>query len=67
MIETVITIGNRRLAAVDPTTHFRRIVASHEPLIEAIGAGRAEEAVAMLSNQFELTASMFGDAQGEDR
>lgn len=66
VIQTVIAIGNRRLAAVDPATHFRRIVASHEPLIAAIGAARPEEAVAMLRDQFELTASMFGDAQGED-
>ena len=67
VIQTVIAIGNRRLAAADPATHFRRIVASHEPLIEAIGGGRVEEALTMLGNQFELTASMFGDAQGEDR
>jgi DNA-binding GntR family transcriptional regulator len=67
VIQTVIAIGNRRLAAVDPETHFRRIVASHEPLIAALGAARPDAAVAMLREQFELTASMFDGAQGETR
>ncbi|ADB52736.1 GntR family transcriptional regulator [Conexibacter woesei] len=67
VIQTVITIGNRRLAAADPATHFRRIVASHEPLIEAIRDARPDAAAALLHDQLELTASMFGDAQGEDR
>jgi DNA-binding GntR family transcriptional regulator len=66
VIQTVIAIGNRRLAAVDPATHFRRIVASHEPLIETIGSARPDAAVAMLRDQFQLTASMFGDQKGGD-
>lgn len=66
VIQTVITIGNRRLAEVDPATHFRRIVASHEPLIETIRVARPQEAAAILREQFELTASMFDGALGEE-
>jgi GntR family transcriptional regulator, gluconate operon transcriptional repressor len=66
VIQTVIAIGNRRLTVADPESHFRRIVASHEPLIETIRAAKPDVATAMLKEQFELTASMFG-AQGEDR
>lgn len=59
VIQTVITVGNQRLAAADPAEHFTRIVASHRPLLEAIGRGAADDACALLRDQFGLTGSLF--------
>jgi DNA-binding GntR family transcriptional regulator len=59
VIQTVITVGNQRLAAADPAKHMTRIVSSHRPLLEAIGRGAAEEACALLRDQFGLTGSLF--------
>jgi DNA-binding GntR family transcriptional regulator len=63
VIQTVIAIGNRRFAEADPATHFRRIVASHEPLVATLRSARPDAAARLLQDQFELTASLFGDAQ----
>lgn len=59
VIQTVITVGNRRLTAADPAAHFDRIVASHRPLLDAIERGAADEACALLRDQFGLTGSLF--------
>jgi DNA-binding GntR family transcriptional regulator len=64
VIQAVITIGNRELAAQDPASNFTRIVDSHRMLCDAVVAYRAKAAAEMLSNQFQLTSSMF-EAAGE--
>lgn len=58
-IQTVITIGNRRLAGRDPRFHYERIVASHRPLVEAAAAYDADGAAQLLADQFSITKSMF--------
>ncbi len=68
VIQTVITVGNRRLTAADPAEHFARIVASHRPLLDAIERGAADEACALLRDQFGLTGSLFdGDGDNQDQ
>jgi DNA-binding FadR family transcriptional regulator len=64
-IHTVITVGNRRLAVRDPRFHYERIVASHRPLVDAIAALDAEQATALLGEQFGFTKSMFTADAGE--
>jgi DNA-binding GntR family transcriptional regulator len=61
VLHTVITIGNRRLAARDPNSNFTRIVESHEPLIAALAAADADAAIALLADQFGITRSMFSN------
>ena len=58
-IHTVITIGNRRLATRDPELHYERIVAAHRPLIEAVTDHNTDRAMALLTEQFKLTRSLF--------
>jgi DNA-binding GntR family transcriptional regulator len=68
VIQTVITVGNRRLTAADPAEHFTRIVGSHRPLLDAIARGAADEACALLRDQFGLTGSLFdGDGGNHDQ
>jgi GntR family transcriptional regulator of gluconate operon len=64
VIQAVITIGNRQLAAQDPASNFARIVDSHRALCEAVLAHKAKAATQMLEDQFRLTSSMF-EAAGE--
>ena len=59
VIQAVITIGNRRLAAQEPTSNLARIVDSHRRLLGALESGSVESAEAMLAEQFELVQSMF--------
>ena len=59
MLQAVITIGNRRLARQDPASHYRRILAAHEPILEPLARRDAEPVVAILAEQFELTRSQF--------
>lgn len=64
VIQAVITIGNRQLAAQEPASNFERIVESHRALCEAVVAHKMKAATEMLSDQFRLTSSMF-EAAGE--
>jgi DNA-binding GntR family transcriptional regulator len=65
VIQTVITVGNRRLTAADPAEHFTRIVASHRPLLAAIERRDAGDACRLLRAQFGLTGSLFGGTNAE--
>ena len=59
VIQAVITIGNRQLAAQEPASNFERIVESHRRDAEAVVAHKMKAATEMLSDQFRLTSSMF--------
>ena len=59
VLQAVITIGNRRLAKQDPATHYRRILAAHEPMLEPLARRDAEPVVAIMAEQFALTRSQF--------
>jgi GntR family transcriptional regulator of gluconate operon len=59
VIQAVITIGNRQLAAQDPASNVARIVDSHRMLCDAVVTYKASAAAEMLANQFRLTSSMF--------
>ena len=63
MLQAVITIGNRRLAKQDPATHYRRIIAAHEPMLEPLERRDAEPVVAIMAEQFALTRSQFFPAR----
>jgi DNA-binding GntR family transcriptional regulator len=65
-IHTVITVGNRRLAAREPHYHYERIVASHRPLVDAVAAYDSKRATALLADQFGITRSMFTVSDGEE-
>lgn len=65
-IHTVITVGNRRLAAREPHFHYERIVASHRPLVDAIAAYDSPRATALLADQFGITRSMFTVSDGQE-
>jgi DNA-binding GntR family transcriptional regulator len=59
VLQAVITIGNRRLARRDPRTHYRRIMAAHEPMLEPLERHDPEPVVVLLAEQFELTRAQF--------
>jgi DNA-binding GntR family transcriptional regulator len=59
VLQAVITIGNRRLARQDPVSHYRRILAAHEPILEPLARFDPEPVVRMLAEQFELTRAQF--------
>jgi DNA-binding GntR family transcriptional regulator len=59
VLQAVITTGNRRLARTDPATHYRRILAAHEPILDPLARRDPEPVVRMLSEQFQLTRSQF--------
>jgi DNA-binding GntR family transcriptional regulator len=59
VLQAVITIGNRRLAKHDPATHYRRIMAAHEPMLEPLERRDPEPVIAILAEQFTLTRSQF--------
>jgi DNA-binding GntR family transcriptional regulator len=63
VLQAVITIGNRRLAKHDPTTHYRRIMAAHEPMLAPLERGDPEPVIAILAEQFALTRSQFFPAR----
>ena len=63
VLQAVITIGNRRLAKQDPATHYRRILAAHEPMLEPLARRDAEPVVAIMAEQFALTRSQFFPAR----
>ena len=63
VLQAVITIGNRRLAHEDPATHYRRIMAAHEPMLEPLERRDAEPVIAILAGQFALTRSQFFPAR----
>jgi DNA-binding GntR family transcriptional regulator len=63
VLQAVITIGNRRLAEQDPATHYRRILAAHEPMLEPLARRDAEPVVAIMAEQFALTRSQFFPAR----
>jgi DNA-binding FadR family transcriptional regulator len=62
VIQAVITLANRQLAAQDPESNFVRIVDSHRVLVDALTAYDGEAAARALNRQFELTGSMFHPA-----
>jgi hypothetical protein len=59
VLQAVITIGNRRLARQDPATHYRRIMAAHEPILEPLADRDPVAVTAILAEQFELTRAQF--------
>jgi GntR family transcriptional regulator, gluconate operon transcriptional repressor len=59
VLQAVITIGNRRLARDDPSSHRRRILAAHEPILEPLGRYAPEPVVEMLAKQFAFTRAQF--------
>lgn len=59
VIQAVITIGNRRLARQDPRSHYRRILAAHEPILDPLSRFDPEPVIEMLAEQFSLTRSQF--------
>jgi DNA-binding GntR family transcriptional regulator len=63
VLQAVITIGNRRLAKQDPATHYRRIMAAHEPMLEPLERRDPDPVVAILGEQFALTRSQFFPAR----
>jgi DNA-binding GntR family transcriptional regulator len=65
VIHTVIVVANQRLATRSPASHFNRILDAHRPVVEAIVSGDAEMATGILREQFDVTASMFGEATTE--
>jgi DNA-binding GntR family transcriptional regulator len=65
VLQALITIGNRRLARQDPASHYRRILAAHEPILEPLARHDPEPVVRMLADQFALTESQFFQGEGE--
>jgi len=63
VLQAVITIGNRRLAKQDPATHYRRIMAAHEPMLDPLERRDPEPVIAILAEQFALTRSQFFPAR----
>jgi len=59
VIHTVITLGNRTLETRDPASNFHRIITSHRRIVAPMSAGRVDEAVQRLADQFQFTGSMF--------
>jgi DNA-binding GntR family transcriptional regulator len=59
VIHAVITLGNRRLALRDPEQNYDRIIASHAVIVDALRAGRVDDAVASLKTQFAFTSEVF--------
>ena len=59
VIQAVIAIGNRRLARQDPKSHFLRILAAHEPIIEPLSRYDPEPVVTILTDQFAITRAQF--------
>jgi DNA-binding GntR family transcriptional regulator len=62
VIHTVIAIGNRRLVKREPKSHFKRVVATHRPIVDAILAHDAQGASRALADQFAVTESRYGRA-----
>jgi DNA-binding GntR family transcriptional regulator len=63
VLQSVITVSRRRLARVDPIDHHRRIVGSHRAIVEALESQDVKAVIAMLTDQFAITNSMFLDTQ----
>jgi DNA-binding GntR family transcriptional regulator len=63
VLQAVITIGNRRLARQDPATHYRRIMAAHEPILEPLERRDPELVVSILAEQFALTRAQFSPSR----
>jgi DNA-binding GntR family transcriptional regulator len=59
VIQAVITIGNRRLAKRDPEWNFRRILASHQRILEPLSLYDADATLTVLAEQFSLTESQY--------
>jgi DNA-binding GntR family transcriptional regulator len=59
VIHTVITLGNRNLAAQDPEQNFSRIINSHQVIVDALHSGKAKDVIASLAVQFEFTQRVF--------
>ena len=62
VIQAVITIGNRRLAKRDPQSNFRRILASHERVLEPLSRYDAEGVIGVLAEQFAITQAQYARA-----
>lgn len=66
VLQAVITISNRRLAASDPEGNFLRIVTAHTRVAEALSAGDPEQTIERLAEQFDITRAafeLFGDRE----
>jgi DNA-binding GntR family transcriptional regulator len=63
VIQSVIALGNRRLANQEPGSHRERIRRSHRMILTALRAGEADRARALLGEQFAVTTSMFSGTQ----
>jgi DNA-binding GntR family transcriptional regulator len=59
VIQAVITIGNRRLAQRDPESNFRRILGSHERVLEPLSRYDADATITVLAEQFSITESQY--------
>ncbi|HEY2655134.1 MAG TPA: GntR family transcriptional regulator [Solirubrobacteraceae bacterium] len=59
VIHAVITLGNRRLAHRDPEQNYERIIASHEVIVDALLAGKADAVLSSLNTQFAFTSEVF--------
>jgi DNA-binding GntR family transcriptional regulator len=59
VIHAVITLGNRRLAHRDPEQNYERIIGSHEVIVDALLAGKADAVLSSLNTQFAFTTEVF--------
>jgi DNA-binding GntR family transcriptional regulator len=63
VLHSVITVSKRRLLLEDPSDNHRRIVGSHQVIVEAVESRDADGVARMLASQFAITNSMFSDTQ----
>jgi DNA-binding GntR family transcriptional regulator len=55
IVQALIAIGNRRLAAADSAANYRRIVDAHREIVDAFALGDAAETSRLLTRQFDFT------------
>lgn len=67
VIQAVITVGNRRLAQEDPTSNYRRILASHERVLEPLSRYDADATIAVLEEQFAITRAQYTPSEEPDQ
>jgi DNA-binding GntR family transcriptional regulator len=58
IVQALIAIGNRRLAADDSAANYRRIVDAHKVIVDAFVRGNAPETSRLLEQQFEFTKKL---------
>jgi DNA-binding GntR family transcriptional regulator len=62
VIQSVITIGNRRLAREDPKSNYERILTAHERVLEPLCRYDADAVIEVLAEQFSITRAQFTPA-----